>query len=124
MGVRTVGTFVVIVTAAALAACSPARPSSDIALVLARDSASLLTLCPTKQRIDISRWPASFASAGVESAYIGPSGLYLETGRVYVQEAGVFIPCDVSNFSPASVTGEDPIYLRVADGVFTYFVAG
>ena len=124
MGVRTVGTPVVILAAVALAGCSPSPPSPDIAVVLARDSASLLTLCPTRQRIDASKWPASFAGAGVKSAYIGQSGLYLETDRTYVQEAGVFIPCDVSKFSPASVTGEDPMYLKVADGVFTYYVAG
>ena len=124
MGVRTVGAFVVILAAVVLAGCSPSPPSSDIALVLARDSAPLMTLCPAKQTIDAAKWPASFAGAGVKSAYIGQSGLYLETDRIYVQEAGVFIPCDVSKFSPASVTGEDPRYLKVADGVFTYYVAG
>ena len=124
MGVRTVGTFVIALAAIALTGCSPSRPSSDIALVLARESAALMTLCPTKQRIDAEKWPASFASAGVRSAYIGQGGLYLETDRTYVQEAGVFIPCDVSKFTHASVTGEDPMYLKVADGVFTYYVAG
>ena len=124
MGVRTVATIVVILVVVALAGCSPSRPSSDIALVLARDSTPLMTLCPTKQRIDAERWPASFAGAGVRSAYIGQGGLYLETDRTYVQEAGVFIPCDVSKFTHASVTGEDPMYLKVAEGVFTYFVAG
>ena len=124
MGIRTVGAFVAMLTAVALAGCSPSRPSSDIALVLARDSAPLMTLCPNKQPIDAAKWPASFAGAGVKSAYIGQRGLYVETDRVYVQEAGVFIPCDVSKFSSASVTGEDPMYLKVADGVFTYYVAG
>jgi hypothetical protein len=124
MRVRTVGTFVLVLAAGVLAGCSPSRPSSDIALVLARDSAPLMTLCPNKQRIDAERWPASFAGAGVRSAYIGQGGLYLETERTYVQEAGVFIPCDVSKFTHASVTGEDPVYLKVADGVFTYYVAG
>ena len=124
MGVRTVKTFVMTLTAVALAGCSPSRPSSEIARILARDSAPLMTRCPTKQRIEAAKWPASFAGAGVKSAYIGQSGLYLETDRVYVQEAGVFIPCEVSKFSPATVTGEDPMYLKVADGVFTYYVAG
>jgi hypothetical protein len=60
----------------------------------------------------------------VKSAYIGQGGLYLETDRIYVQETGVFIPCDVSKFVPASVASEDPMYLEVADGIFTYYVAG
>jgi len=114
----------VTLTAVALAGCSPSRPSSDIALVLARDSAPLMALCPNKQPIGTAKWPASFAGAGVKSAYFGQGGLYLETDRIYVQEAGVFIPCDVRKFSPAAVTGGDPMYLKVADGVFTYYVAG
>jgi hypothetical protein len=44
--------------------------------------------------------------------------------RMYVQEAGVFIPCDESKFAAGSTTGEDPVYLKVADGVFTYYIAG
>ena len=124
MGIRTIGTGVVILSAIALGGCSPSRPSSETALVLARDSAPLMALCPTSQSIDANRWPASFAGAGVKSAYIGQGGLYLETDRFYVEEAGVFIPCDVSKFSSETVTGEDPKYQRVADGVFTYYVAG
>jgi len=124
MGVRTVRACVATLIAIALAACSPSRPSRDIAMRLARDAAPLMALCPAKQRIDAAKWPASFAGAGVESAYIGQSGLYVETDRLYVQEAGVFIPCDVSKFSSVTVSGEDPMYMRVADGVFTYYVAG
>ena len=82
-----------------------------------------MALCPNRQSIDETRWPASFAGA-VKSAYIGQDGLYLETDRRFVQEAGVFIPCDVTKFAAASVTGEDPTYVKVADGVFTYYVAG
>ena len=123
MGARTVGTCIAILSVV-LAGCSPSRPSSDAALTLARDAAPLMALCPTKQRIDATKWPASLADAGVKSAYIGQSGLYLETDRFFVQEAGVFIPCDVSKFSSASVIGEDPMYLKVADGIFTYYVAG
>ena len=124
MDVRTVKTCVAILVVIALAGCAPSRPSQDIALLLARDSAPLMALCPIKQSISAAKWPASFASAGVTSAYIGQSGLYLETDRLYVQEAGVFIPCDVRKFSSESVTGEDPMYMKVADGVFTYYVAG
>jgi len=124
MGIRTVETCVAILVAIALAGCAPSRPSQDIALLLARDSAPLMALCPTKQSIGAALWPASFAGAGVKSAYIGQSGLYLETDRLYVQETGVFIPCDVSKFPSASVTSEDPMYMKVADGVFTYYVAG
>lgn len=91
---------------------------------LARDAMPLMSLCPEKQKIDPSRWPPSLARAGVKSAYIGDEGLYLETDRIYVQEAGVFIPCDATKFGSESVTGEDPVYIKVTDGVFTYFVAG
>jgi hypothetical protein len=124
MGVRTVKTCAATLLAMSLTGCAPSRPSSDTALLLARDSAPLMALCPIEQSIDAAKWPASFAASGVESAYIGQGGLYLETGRLYVQEAGVFIPCDVSKFSSGSETGEDPMYMKVAEGVFTYYVAG
>ena len=124
MGTRTVKASVANFCALALVGCAPSRPSSDVALLLSRDSAPLVALCPTRQSIEATKWPASFARAGVKSAYIGEGGLYLETDRAYVQEAGVFIPCDVTKFSSASVTGEDPMYTKVTDGVFTYYVAG
>jgi|SRR6185436_18918544 len=104
--------------------CTPSRPSAQAATKLAHDATVLMTLCPTKQSIAQSQWPPSFADAGVESAYIGHDGLYLETDRIYVQEAGVFIPCDASKFVSSSISGEDPVYLKVADGVFTYYIAG
>ena len=83
-----------------------------------------MSLCAIKRSIDSSRWPPSFAGAGVKSVYIGHEGLYIETDRVYVQEAGVFIPCDAEKFRSDSAAGEDPVYLKVADGVFTYYIAG
>ena len=124
MGTRIVKASVATLFAFAIVGCAPSRPSPDIALILSRDSGPLVALCPTKQSIEATKWPASFARAGVKSAYIGEGGLYLETDRAYVQEAGVFIPCDATKFSSASVTGEDPMYMKVADGVFTYYVAG
>ena len=119
-----IGVRAALLIAIALVGCVPSRPSPEVALLLARDSAPLMALCPTEQRIDATKWPASFAGAGVKSAYIGQSGLYLEIDRFYVQEAGVFIPCDVRKFFSASVTGEDPMYMKVEEGVFTYYVAG
>jgi len=107
-----------------LVGCTPSPPSTQTAVKLARDAAPLMSLCPTRQSIDASKWPPSFAPSGVKSAYIGHSGLYLETDRFYVQESGVFIPCDSTKFAPESVTGEDPAYVRVQDGVFTYYIAG
>jgi hypothetical protein len=124
MGVYKAGSGAALVAVFALTGCTPSRPSAQLAAQLARDAAPLMGLCATKQGIAPSQWPASFASAGVESAYIGYGGLYIETDRIYVQEAGVFIPCEASKFVSSSKTGEDPVYLKVAEGVFTYFIAG
>lgn len=123
MDSRTVVKGVFVAAVFALSGCTPSRPSSQTAARLARDAAPLMNLCATKQNIDPARWPSSFVSSGVKSAYIGHAGLYIETDRVYVQEAGVFIPCDATKFVSESVTGEDPIYLKVADGIFTYYIA-
>jgi hypothetical protein len=49
-------------------------------------------------------------------------GLYVETNRVYVDEAGVFVPCNVPDFAP--VSSEWPRYTKVSDGVFTYYYSG
>jgi hypothetical protein len=108
----------------ALVGCSPSPPSTQTAVKLAREAAPLMSFCPTRQSIDASKWPPSFATSGVKSAYIGYNGLYLETDRVYVQESGVFVPCDSTKFAPELVTGEDPAYVKVQDGVFTYYIAG
>jgi hypothetical protein len=113
-----------LVAILALAGCTPSPPSTQTAVKLAQDAAPLMSLCHTEQSIDASKWPPSFAPSGVKSAYIGLNGLYLETDRVYVQESGVFVPCDSKTFAPESVTGEDPAYVKVQDGVFTYYIAG
>jgi hypothetical protein len=124
--VNTSATIGVVVSllVIALTACTPSRPDAATALKLAKDATPLLTLCAEKQSIDQARWPSSFASAGVESAYIGYAGLYIETDRVYVQESGVFLPCNPTTFVLESITAEDPAFLEVGDGVFTYFIAG
>jgi hypothetical protein len=124
MRIHTVTLAASLVTVCALAGCTPSRPSTQAAAQLARDATPLMTSCGTKKSIDPSSWPPSFTSSGVKSVHIGLEGLYIETDRVYVQEAGVFIPCDASKFASDSVTGEDPVYLKVADGVFTYYLAG
>ena len=111
-----------LVAGLSLAGCMPSAPSKVSALKIASDAASLMSLCPTRQSIDRSRWPASFEQSGVKSAYIGHKGLYIETDRLYVQEAGVFLPCDGSRFVPP--VGEDPAYTQVADGIYTYYIAG
>jgi hypothetical protein len=81
-----------------------------------------MALCPIAQHFEVTSWPPSFKAHGVKSAYIGHDGLYLETDRVYVQEAGVFIPCAGEQFVPPEM--EDPVYTQVGRGVFTYYVAG
>src|ERR1700741_3359955 len=114
----------VTLSAIALGACTPSRPSAKVAMQLAKDAAPLMSLCPEPQGIDPSRWPLSLTTAGVDSAYIGHGGLYIETDRDYVQESGVFVPYDAKSFVADPITGEDPVYLKVADGVFTYYIAG
>ena len=121
---RTILEGAALVASLALVGCTPSPPSTQTAVKLARDAAPLMSLCPTRQSIDASKWPPSFAPSGVKSAYIGHNGLYLETDRFYVQESGVFLPCDSTKFAPESVTGEDPAYVKVQDGVFTYYIAG
>jgi hypothetical protein len=106
----------------ALVGCTPSPPSTQTAVKLAREAAPLMSLCTTRQIIDASKWPPSFALSGVKSAFIGDNGLYLKTDRFFVQESGVFVPCDSTKFAPA--TGGDPAYVKVQDGVFTYYIAG
>lgn len=106
----------------AFLAFRPWRPAPELAVRLARDAQALAALCPKPQFIDSARWPPSFAAAGVKSVHIEHEGLYIVTGRLYVEEAGVFIPCDAEHFNPAG--RGDPDYTNVADGVFTYFIAG
>ena len=113
-----------LVASMALLGCTPSPPSTQTAVKLAREAAPLMSLCRTRQSIHASKWPPSLAASGVRSAYIGHNGLYLETDRVYVQESGVFVPCDPTKFAAESVTGVDPAYVKVQDGVFTYYIAG
>jgi len=105
-----------------MTACMPSEPAASTAIQLAKDAEPLLSLCNTRQTIDEPRWPAAFTTLGARSVYFAHEGLYIETDRVYVQEAGVFVPCDKGKFAPQE--GGDPAYTEVADGVFTYFVAG
>jgi hypothetical protein len=115
-------TYVPILGALFLAGCMPSIPSKTLALEIGSDAAALRALCSVKQRIDPAQWPVSFKRNGVESVYVGHNGLYIETDRVYVQEAGVFLPCDGSRFVPP--VGDDPAYKQVADGIYTYYIAG
>lgn len=113
---------VLLLIGLAFLAFRTSRPAPELAVRLARDAQALVALCPKPQSIDSARWPPSFAAAGVKSVHIGHEGLYIATDRVYVQEAGVFIPCDAEHFKPAGIG--DPVYANVADGVFTYYIAG
>jgi len=111
-----------LVATATMAACMPSEPAATTAMQLARDAEPLLSLCHTRQSIDQSLWPPSLITLGAKSVYIGHEGLYIETDRFYVQEAGVFVPCDRDKFVPRE--GEDPMFTKVANGIFTYFIAG
>jgi hypothetical protein len=113
---------VLILIVLAVLALRPSRPAPKLAVRLARDAQALVALCPKRQSIDSARWPPSFAAAGVKSVHIGHEGLYIATDRFYVEEAGVFIPCDAEHFNPAGIG--DPAYVNVADGLFTYYIAG
>ena len=69
-----------------------------------------------------ANWPASLSALHPNGVRVTTEGLYAETWSMLASERGVFIACRPHEFAPQP--GSDPSYRAVADGVYTYYIAG
>jgi hypothetical protein len=49
-------------------------------------------------------------------------GLYVATTEIFVNEWGIFVPCDPEKFKPTR--GTDPSFESLGGNVFSYYFAG
>lgn len=67
-------------------------------------------------------WPAEIAALQPIEVIAKADGLYIATSRLFVREAGVFVPRSPEKFSPRG--GVDPSYAELAPGLFEYRIEG
>jgi hypothetical protein len=67
-------------------------------------------------------WPTEIAALQPLEVIAKADGLYIATSRMFVQEAGIFVPRAPKSFSPRS--GGDPAYRELAPGLFEYRIEG
>ena len=67
-------------------------------------------------------WPTEIAALQPLEVIAKTDGLYIATSRMFVQEAGIFVPRAPNSFSERS--GGDPAYRELAPGLFEYRIGG
>jgi hypothetical protein len=112
---------VVLVAALVLPGCTPEITASEAAAIT-RDAAALFGEGCSSREIAPTNWPSSIAALEPDSVSMRAGGLFIATTRLFVEEWGLFLPCDAAAFNPAA--GSDPTYTKVSDALYLYHVAG
>jgi hypothetical protein len=73
-------------------------------------------------RVASQQWPAEIAALQPIEVIAKAEGLYIATSRLFVREAGLFVPRSSEKFSPRG--GDDPSYSELAPGLFEYRIKG
>src|SRR5262245_12905193 len=111
-----------VVVALLLGGCAP-RVSDSEAIALNAELRPLLErLCGDSGEVDAVLWPPSARASRPESVWIRSDGLYMKTSSFFVQERGIFAPCDPDRFRPTSNT--DPSFAQLGDNLYSYSFAG
>ena len=105
-----------------LAGCAPRLSDSEAIALKAELRPLLERMCGDNRQVDSALWPPSLQAIRPESVRIRSEGLYVQTSSFFVQEKGIFAPCDPDRFRPTSST--DPSYAQLDDNLYLYSVAG
>jgi hypothetical protein len=92
------------------------------AVAVTRAARELLKSSRMQEVIPSKSWPAAIQNLNPESVRAHPEGLYIQTGSMYVEEVGLFVPREPAAFVPAR--GSDPEYKQMHDSLFSYYIAG
>jgi hypothetical protein len=94
---------------------------SDVAANVSNEALEVLSSAEIGE-LDKSLWPDGIARLNPESVLVRPEGLYIVTGRRFVEEWGYFVARDVQAFTLPQ--GGDPSYKRITEYLFKYKVTG
>jgi hypothetical protein len=103
--------------------CSDAprvHPSETSAIFDAAQA--LLDVNPSISEIDPAAWPEDLRALAPEAIRSDQLGLYVVTSSRWVEERGIFVPRDATQFSPEP--GTDPEYTLVSNAVYLYRIRG
>jgi hypothetical protein len=106
---------------ALLGGCAPDLSESEIQAI-ARDAPAMISNHPAPSIIEPKEWPPSIAALNPEAVFVSVDGLYVVTASFLTSQWGVFVPCSPRQRSPDS--GSDPTYTPIAEGVYTFHIAG
>jgi hypothetical protein len=83
---------------------------------------ALLDVNPLVSDIDPAAWPEGLRALAPEAIRSDQLGLYVVTSSRWVEERGIFVPRDATQFSPEP--GTDPEYTLVSNAVYLYRIRG
>ncbi len=106
-----------------LCACTEHQDADDFDLVKLKGVAGELFEAPTNgNRIEKQWWPAEIVELQPKSIIRGERGIYIKLDSFFVEESGLFIPSPGTTIAPG--THQDPSYLLLDSGIYSYHVTG
>jgi hypothetical protein len=103
-----------------LAGCLFGSHAEELA-ALQRAAPQLFQIASAVGPVPPEKWPAALKALNPKSVYSRPEGVYIVTSTFFVQEKGLFLSRS-SSFAP--VTGSDPEYTQIVDGLYSYVLRG
>lgn len=106
-----------------IAACgSPPELGERQKVELAAQAAILLERTQVSGQVEKESWGKSIRALNPRVVYITNDGIYIQTGRGFVTEQGLFFPRVGTAMN--GTTGTDPLYRALGNGIYWYEIKG